>query len=124
MMSFGLPLAALALTGALTAPQGGGDRLPGPVIEEKMRAAVDRMRDATREIDEEETQKETARRDQEERWYEEGQDALEEGRWQRAVERFTSVATAKSGRADAALYWKAYALDKLGQKAEALATAA
>jgi hypothetical protein len=34
------------------------------------------------------------------------------------------VAAAKTGRADAALYWKAYALDKLGQKAEALATAA
>ena len=33
------------------------------------------------------------------------------------------VATAKTPRADAALYWKVYALDKLGQKAEALATA-
>ena len=34
------------------------------------------------------------------------------------------VVAAKTPRADAALYWKAYALDKLGQKAEALATAA
>jgi tetratricopeptide (TPR) repeat protein len=124
MMSLGLPLAALALTGALTGPQVAADRLPAPAIEEKMRTAADRMRDARRELDEEQAQKETARRDQEERWYEEGQDALEEARWQRAVERFTSVASAKSGRADAALYWKAYALDKLGQKAEALATAA
>ena len=49
---------------------------------------------------------------------------MEEARWQRAVEQFTVVADAKGSRADAALYWKAYALDKLGQKAEALATAA
>ena len=122
MISFGLPLAALALTGALAGPQVSADRLPGPIVD-KMRAA-DRMRDDRRELDEEQTQKDAARRDQEERWYEEGQDALEEARWQRAVERFTSVATTKSTRADAALYWKAYALDKLGQKAEALATAA
>ena len=32
--------------------------------------------------------------------------------------------TPKGARSDAALYWKAYALDKLGQKAEALAAAA
>ncbi len=59
MMSFGLPLAALALTGALTGPQVGADRLPGPAIDEKMRAAgATRMRDARRELDEEQAQKE------------------------------------------------------------------
>ena len=131
MISFGLSLAALALTGALTGPQVGADRLPGPVSDDKLRAAADarrvvteKMRDASRDAEEEQAAKEAARRDQEERWYEQGQDALEEARWQQAVERFTSVASAKLARADAALYWKAYALDKLGQKAEALATTA
>lgn len=61
--------------------------------------------------------------DPDERLYEEGQAALEDARWQEAVERFSSVAAAKSDRSAAALYWKAYALDRLGQKAEALATA-
>jgi len=63
------------------------------------------------------------RRGREDELYEEGQEALEEGRWQRAVERFTSLVAAKGSRTDAALYWRAYALDKLGQKAEALAAA-
>jgi hypothetical protein len=56
--------------------------------------------------------------------YEDGQEAIEEGRWQRAVERFTQLAESKSSRADAAMYWRAYALDRLGQKAEALTATA
>jgi len=56
--------------------------------------------------------------------YEDGQRAIEEGRWQRAVERFTDLAAEKGSRADAAMYWRAYALDRMGQKAEALTTAA
>jgi hypothetical protein len=82
---------------------------------EESRQAREAARDVARE---------ESRRAQEERLYEQGQDALEDARWQVAIERFTAVAAAKAGRADAALYWKAYALDKLGQKAEALATAA
>lgn len=52
--------------------------------------------------------------------YEEGQEALEEGRWQRAVERFARVIEGNGSRVDAAMYWRAYALDRLGQKADAL----
>jgi hypothetical protein len=77
-----------------------------------------------REREQAQAEREASRKEREDQLYESGQDALEEAKWQRAVDRFSMVATAKMPRADAALYWKAYALDKLGQKAEALATAA
>jgi HEAT repeat protein len=70
------------------------------------------------------TERENRERERYERIYEQGQEALESGQWQRAVERFTQLAEAKGARTDAALYWRAYALDRLGQKAEALAAAA
>lgn len=54
--------------------------------------------------------------------YDCGRDALDDSRWDRAAEFFGKSATAKGARADAALYWKAYAQNKLGQRAEALAT--
>ena len=56
--------------------------------------------------------------------YEEGQEALEEARWQRAVERFARVIEGNGSRVDAAMYWRAYALDRLGQKADALGATA
>jgi HEAT repeat protein len=63
-------------------------------------------------------------REREDRDYEAAQRLLEKSQWLQAAERFSNVALLKGARADAALYWKAYALDKVGQKAEALATAA
>jgi HEAT repeat protein len=58
------------------------------------------------------------------RLYEEGRDAIESGKYDRAIERFNRVIEMKTGRTDAALYWKAYSLAKLGQRAEALTTLA
>jgi HEAT repeat protein len=58
------------------------------------------------------------------RLYDCGRDALDDKQWDRAVEFFGRVAAAKSERGDAALYWKAYAQNKLGQRAEALNTIA
>jgi len=63
-------------------------------------------------------------RERESRLYEDAIRARDESRWERAVERFNDVATMKGARADAALYWKAYAQDRLGQRADALATIA
>ena len=111
-MGIGLELGSLALTGLLMA---------GPVV-------VSQPDGSARAVDQAQADRDAARqaaaRDREESRYDQGQRALEEARWQRAVEQFTSVAEGKGARSDAALYWKAYALDKLGQKAEALATAA
>jgi hypothetical protein len=56
--------------------------------------------------------------------YQRAQDSLERGDWARAVERFTAIIDGGLARMDASLYWKAYALDKLNQQAEALAAVA
>jgi hypothetical protein len=52
--------------------------------------------------------------------YERARRAIDEGQWAQALERLQPVIEAALSRADAALYWRAYALDKLGQRAEAL----
>jgi len=54
--------------------------------------------------------------------YAQGTKAMDERRWADAVSAFDKVATAKGKNADAALYWKAYSLDKLDRKDESKAT--
>jgi tetratricopeptide (TPR) repeat protein len=56
--------------------------------------------------------------------YDEGREAIEEGKYDRALDRFTRLVDLKSNRTDAALYWKAYSLAKLGRRAEALSAVA
>jgi hypothetical protein len=51
-----------------------------------------------------------------------GQHAMDEHRWPDAVAAFDKVINAKGERVDAALYWKAYSLNKLGNTQLALAT--
>ncbi len=46
--------------------------------------------------------------------YARGTQALDQQRWKDAVASFDRVITAKGSKTDAALYWKAYALNKLG----------
>jgi tetratricopeptide (TPR) repeat protein len=62
--------------------------------------------------------------DRAEELYDEGREAIEEGRYDRAIERFNRVIDLKGSRIDAALYWKAYSQHKLGQRADALSTLA
>jgi len=69
----------------------------------------------------EKADREQEKLDREEQLYEQGTGALDEGQWDRAVESFDRVASAGGRRADAALYWKAYALNKSGQRPPALA---
>jgi hypothetical protein len=52
--------------------------------------------------------------------YSEGREAIEEGRYDRALDRFDRLIEMKTNRTDAALYWKAYSLAKLGRRADAL----
>ena len=63
-------------------------------------------------------------RERELRDYERAQRSVERDEWSDAVAQFQALAAAAGARADAALYWKAYALDKLGQRAEALTAVA
>ncbi|HZT29989.1 MAG TPA: HEAT repeat domain-containing protein [Bryobacteraceae bacterium] len=54
--------------------------------------------------------------------YEQGQKALDARRWDEALADFSAVAAEGGARADGALYWKAYALNKLGRREQALGT--
>ncbi|HKO05222.1 MAG TPA: HEAT repeat domain-containing protein, partial [Candidatus Acidoferrales bacterium] len=64
-------------------------------------------------------------RDQrEEDLYDSGTDAIDESRWQEAVDKFDQVIKLHGKRADAALYWKAWALNKLGRRPDSLASIA
>jgi tetratricopeptide (TPR) repeat protein len=62
--------------------------------------------------------------DRAEELYQEGREAIEEGRFDRAVDRFNKLIELKTSRTDAALYWKAYSLAKLGQRDAALSSLA
>ena len=56
----------------------------------------------------------------EDQLYEQGTKALDDGDWDRAAAAFTEVAKANDARADAALYWVAYAFKQEKRYAEAL----
>lgn len=89
--------------------------------------ASDREREASRAQREREDaarEKERAQRDREREnsAYDSGQQALDAARWDRAVSSFDRVIEMKAAKSDAALYWKAYAQNKLAQRPEALAT--
>jgi tetratricopeptide (TPR) repeat protein len=79
---------------------------------------------AQRERDDVAREKERAARDRdrENSSYDAGQQALDAARWDRAIASFDRVIEMKAAKADAALYWKAYAQNKLGQRPEALGT--
>ena len=56
--------------------------------------------------------------------YSAAQDALHNGEYDNAIKTFEEVARMRGRKADAAFYWKAYALNKAGDKAQALTTVA
>ena len=56
--------------------------------------------------------------------YQDGQRALDSRHWDQALEDFNQVAAHAGSRADGALYWKAYTLNKLGRHDEAVAAIA
>jgi len=53
--------------------------------------------------------------------YDRARDLIEQGKFDRAVADLDRLIGLKSSRTDAAIYWKAYSLSKLGQRADALA---
>lgn len=54
--------------------------------------------------------------------YSAAKDALDEGEYDNAIKQFDEVAKIRGRKADGALYWKAYALNKAANKAQALTT--
>ena len=57
-----------------------------------------------------------------EQYYRQGQDALAEGRYSDAVDRFRALSQEDGAQVDRAVYWQAYAQAKAGQKRAALST--
>lgn len=77
-----------------------------------------------REQDAREKERERSSQERVEGQYERAQRSIERGEWARAIEQFRELASAKIPRADAALYWQAYSLDRLNRQAEALTAVA
>jgi HEAT repeat protein len=82
-----------------------------------------------REQEKRDREQERRDRDQErvdrlEELYDNGREALDEERYEQARERFSELAKANGPQTDAALYWEAYADQRLGQRQAALAAIA
>lgn len=80
-----------------------------------------------REQEKRERAQEAKEREQEkierlEELYDNGREALDEDRYDKAEAKFDQLAQLNGPQTDAALYWKAYAQNRLGKKAAALAT--
>ncbi|MBS1801168.1 MAG: HEAT repeat domain-containing protein [Acidobacteria bacterium] len=60
--------------------------------------------------------------DERDKAYADGTRAINEARWADAATIFSKIATQRGDRADAAMYWKAYAENKEGQSARAIET--
>ncbi|HEY8715542.1 MAG TPA: HEAT repeat domain-containing protein [Candidatus Acidoferrum sp.] len=84
-----------------------------------------------REREEEQRDREQEKRDQAqervdrlEELYDDGREALDEEKYDEARDKFSELAKTAGAQADAALYWKAYAEQRLGRRPEALAAIA
>src|SRR5688500_455452 len=73
------------------------------------------------EEEDEKKERERERREAEEDTYDSGTDALDDRRWDDAIQAFGEVVKMKGRRADGALYWQAFALNKQGRRDDALA---
>jgi tetratricopeptide (TPR) repeat protein len=92
-----------------------------PEAQDRAQEARDREQEARdREQEKRERVQEQAERVEEA--YDNGREALDEDQFDRAEQKFDEVAKMNLAQADAALYWKAYAQNKLGKRAAALAT--
>ena len=103
----------------------------GPMLAAEARLAVDRLafdfgQDRGREAEQRDREAELRERDREReaQWYSEAQNAADEYRWDRALSLFNRVIDLKGSKLEAALYWKAFSQNRLGQRSEALATIA
>jgi HEAT repeat protein len=117
---------AQTIDGAVADTQLARERAEAVMAQARDMSAQRGFDDAQREAERAQREKERAQREKEREGdaYEQGQSNLDAGRWDRAVASFDRVIDLKGPRADAALYWKAYAQNKLGQRAEALGTIA
>ena len=121
----------LALAAASPAAAGQDDRVARLEAEqanerndsEREQAARDREQ-AARDREQAARERERGSQGRAEGAYERAQRSIERGEWARAIDQFRELSNASFPRADAALYWQAYSLDRLNRQAEALTTVA
>jgi HEAT repeats len=77
-----------------------------------------------RDREQEKHDREREHADRLEELYDNGREALDEEKYEQARERFSELAKANGPQTDAALYWEAYADQRLGQRQAALAAIA
>jgi HEAT repeat protein len=77
-----------------------------------------------RDREQEKRDREQARMDRLTEMYDRGREALDEEKYEQARERFSELAKTNGPQTDAALYWQAYADQRLGQRQAALAALA
>ena len=111
-------------------------RVQDLVNEKAVTAVQDRMLDVQRRLEEAQMVAQSAgygtfqqpfgmgRQTSADSLYERGQNALDRRRWDEALTDFTQAASRGGNRGDGALYWKAYTLNKLGRRDEAVAALA
>ncbi len=87
---------------------------------ERAKERAERDRERAEELKE----REQERLEREEELYDDGTEYLDEGQWEKAAQKFAQVAEMKGKKADAALYWRAYAEHKAGRRGDALTTLA
>ncbi|HKE88554.1 MAG TPA: HEAT repeat domain-containing protein [Vicinamibacterales bacterium] len=116
---------ALSMPAVTADTQDAFARLADRADEDRVRAEQDRAR---AEQDRARAEQDRARADQEraraDQAYERGRDSIEREQWARAVEQFSNVIGDRAARADAAMYWRSYAFDKLNRQADALTSLA
>src|SRR5260370_628587 len=93
------------------------------VVGNELQERRDRGQEA-RDREQEKRDREQERLDRLTELYDEGGEALDEDRYERAEAKFGELAQTASSQADAALYWKAYAENRLGKRDTALANLA
>jgi hypothetical protein len=77
-----------------------------------------------RDREQEKRDREQERRDRNSELYDDGREALDEDDFNKAESKFAELAALNGPQTDAALYWKAYAQNRLGKRDTALATIA
>jgi hypothetical protein len=119
-MASALMVGALAV--AMPAAAAQQDQL-ARFAEDQARERADQARErADRERERADRERERAEQQLEraEERYERAHEFIEAREWARALEQFGTLTAAGSPRADASLYWMAYALDKMNRQTEAL----
>jgi len=91
--------------------------------QDKEQQRRDREQEA-RDREQEKRDREQERIDRMQERYDEGREALDEERYEQAEAKFDQLAQSNGPQTDAALYWKAYAENKLGKREAALNTLA